>query len=151
MIEKKDIKKMVAHIIKRDKGIADTNIMHPSREWFTGLSLAILIVIFGSWFCWYLYSAQTLKMQAEVTVVESVVPYQAVVVQNALDLFAAKQKRFAAIVGGGSTPETLVGEESATSTPEIIATEPEVAVPELIIDPPPLFSDEEASSAGLAP
>lgn len=150
MIETKDIKKMIAHIIRRDKGIADTNIMHPSREWFTGLTLAVMIVIMGSWFCWYLYNAQTLKMQAEVTVVETAVPYQAVVVQNALELFAAKQKRFAEIIGSDTRVIEVEVEDVATSSPTTVPKEVIINEPEVSIDPP-LFSDEEASSAGLAP
>jgi hypothetical protein len=152
MIETKDITKMVAHILRRDKGIADTHIMHPTREWFTGLGIATLIVVLGTWFCFYLYSFHSLEMQKEVVVVEQAVPYQAATVKSALELFSEKRNKFNEILGGESVPAVLpVAELSTTTETETAATSTE-DIPELIIDPAPVFDDEgEPIEAVLAP
>jgi hypothetical protein len=155
MIETKDIKKMVAHIVRRDKGIADTNIMHPSRDWFTGLGITVLIVAIGTWFSFYLYASYQTKMSQEVVIIESVVPYNATVVSSALELFALKQDTYNKILSGGKSG-VQVEFETSTTTPEaiIVPIEPETEVdediPELIIDPPPIFEDEEVITPTLA-
>ena len=100
MIETKDIKKMVSHIIRRDKGIADTNIMHPAREWFTGLVITTIIVAAGTWFSFYVYVSNQNEMNKETVVIESAVPYNAAAVSGALELFATKQQNFNKILGG---------------------------------------------------
>ena len=152
MIESKDIKNMVQHIMRRDKGIADTHIMHPVREWFTGLTIAILMVLFGSWLCFYLYSYHSNEMKKEVEIIEQAVPYQAAVVRSALEVFAQKKEKYQAIIGDEETG-VVIPDVVATSTPastEVTATTTE-DIPELIIDPPPTFSDEEVQNAVLAP
>lgn len=150
MIESKDIKKMVQHILRRDKGIADTHLMHPAREWFTGMAITLTLVALGSWFCFYLYSFHTDEMNKEVVIIEQAVPYNAAAVKNALEVFALKQKKYNEIVGGVGTTiptSTIFG----TTTPvEVIATTTK-EIPELIIDPPPVFEDEEVGEIFLAP
>ena len=154
MIETKDIKKMVSHILKRDQGIADTQIMHPSREWLTGLGIATVIVALGSWFCFYIYLSHQSEMQAEVVVTEQAVPYQAAVVKSALELFAAKEKKFKAILGNDVPVILPVLDQSSTTASSSdetdIATTTE-EVPEMIIDPPPPKEDEIIEPAMLAP
>lgn len=150
MIESKDIKNMVQHILKRDKGIADTHIMHPTREWSTGLGIALLMVLLGSWFCFYLYSFYENEIKKEVVIIEQAVPYQAAAVKNALDLFVVRQQKYNEIIGGGvsDTPVPF----GATTTPaiDVIATTTE-DIPELIIDPAPVIEDEVSQGAVLAP
>jgi hypothetical protein len=152
MIETKDITNMVKHILRRDKGIADTNIMHPSREWFTGLGIATVIVFVGSWFCYYLYSVHTTKMQEEVTIVEQAVPYQAATVKSAIELFETKQKKYNEIISNGDT--STVNEIPPVSTSTDISVVPEEVrdIPEVIVDPAPIFEDDGTPvEAVLAP
>lgn len=151
MIEAKDIKKMVAHIVRRNNGITDTAIMHPSREWFIGLSLATCIVALGSWFCWYLYSVQTLKMQSEVIVSESAVPYQAATVKSALELFDTKQEKFMKIIGSESSVVATEIEEDASSTPGMLPNETIPKKFEVSSSPSIEFDGSENQSLELAP
>jgi hypothetical protein len=152
MIETKDIKKMVAHIIRRDKGIADTTIMHPAREWYLGLGLASLIVCFGSWFCWYLFSSHKLEMQKEIVVIEQAVPYQAATVKSALELFAIKQKKYDEILGTKDIAASSEAPSIATSTDSAVVSEEVSATPEVIIDPASIFEDDGTPiEAVLAP
>lgn len=150
MIESKDIKKMVQHILRRDKGIADTNIMHPTREWFTGLTIAGAMVALGSWFCFYLYSFHTNEMKKEVVIIEQAVPYNASAVKSALEVFARKEQKYNEIVGGGVPSPVLPVVASTTAPVEVTATTTD-DVPELIIDPAPVFEDEVSQGAVLAP
>ena len=148
MIETKDIAKMVQHILRRDRGIADTQIMHPTREWFTGLGIAFVIVVLGSWFCYYLYTFYTNEIKEEVIIIEQAVPYQAAAVESALVLFSARQQKYNEIIGGGVSSPVLPA-VTATSTPtEVTATTTE-EIPELIIDPAPVFEDSEVSAQAI--
>ena len=99
MIETKDITKMVGHIIRRDKGIADPQLMHPPREWLTGLGITTLIVLFGSWFCWHMYTQYSQIINTPLTVSESGVPYQATTIAEAIKIFETKQLKFSEILG----------------------------------------------------
>ena len=151
MIETKDIKKMVAHIVRRDKGIVDTNIMHPTREWFIGLGITIVIVAVGTWFSFYIYTSNQNEMSKEVVIVQSAVPYNATVVSKALETFTAKQKKYNEILGGNNTAELPKVETSATTTIPVITNESETEVPQLIVDPAPVIDDEEVVVPTLAP
>jgi len=148
MIETKDIKKMTAHIIRRDKGAKDVQIMHPNREWFTGLAIATLIVALGTWFSFYLYWSYTDEMSKEVVVTESILPYNAAAVKSALEIFAQKQKKFNEILVGDNTKITSVKEVETDK--EVLATST-TEIPEMIIDPPPVYEDDKLPEATLAP
>lgn len=92
MIETKDIQKMVNHIVRRDKGVSDPQIMHPTREWFTGLGIAVLVVGLGSWFCIYTYFSFEEKLSQQIIVQEPAIPYRSAVVEEAVSLFASKKE-----------------------------------------------------------
>lgn len=136
MIETKDITKMVKHIVRRDQGARDPQIMHPSREWFTGLSLVTLIVVFGSWFCFYTYNNYIQQINGDVPVVESSVPYQAAVVDKAVQSLIEKRKTYQSILEtktqntnpAESTPKQPVQTEHSDVTSEVVKTEQPQAI-----------------------
>jgi hypothetical protein len=153
MIESKDIKNMVAHILRRDKGIADTHIMHPAREWFIGLGISTIVVLLGSWFCFYLYQYYSTEMSKEVLIIESAVPYNAANVKSALEVFEARQKRYNEILGTGNAVVLPQSEDTPTSTLEVVdvvEVEPVTPEPESIINQPPVSEDDDIP-ATLAP
>lgn len=115
MIETKDITKMVKQIIKREKGAVDVEIIHPAREWMRGLGLVLVGLVLGSWFCINLYSNQYKKITEELITTESVVPYNAVVVEEALKLFKLREEKFSAIINDVKTND--VAPPLATSSP----------------------------------
>ncbi len=146
MIETKDITKMVGHIIRRDKGIADPQLMHPTREWFFGLGITTLIVFFGSWFCLDLYTQYSHIIHTPVIVSESAVPYQAATIAEAIKIFETKQLKFSEILG--TTPE-----EIEVSTPSELIIETEImpaSIPTAVSDPQVEFIDTEESEALMA-
>jgi hypothetical protein len=148
MIESKDIKNMVQHILRRDKGIADTNMMHPSREWFTGLAITCIIVLLGSWLCLYLYTFYTNELKKEVVIIEQAVPYQAATVKSALEVFAAKEQTYNNILGGRDVGTV---QPMATTTPQEVIASSSEPIPELIRDPAPVVEDVDMPPATLAP
>lgn len=114
MIETKDITKMVAHIVRRDKGIPDTNIMHPMREWVVGLAVVFLLVAGGVVFNIIMYQSYSEALSAPVTVTETVVPYKAAVVAQAITHYQTERTRYKSLLGTVSAlPQSAV-----TSTEE---------------------------------
>lgn len=53
MISKKDIIRIVDHIIRRSQGYTDRREMHPAREWMTGLVGVFVLFVFASSFAGY--------------------------------------------------------------------------------------------------
>ena len=148
MIETKDITKMVAHIIRRDKGIADSQIMHPTREWFIGLGVAVLIVLLGSWFCWYIYSEYSRTIDSALSVTEPVIPYQAATIAEAIKIYETKQLKFSEILGTSGREEEV---EWSTTTEILIEPEESVTpTPTVMSNPQIEFIDDEVSEPVLA-
>ncbi len=149
MIETKDITKMVAHIIRRDKGIADPQIMHPTREWFIGLAVAVLIVILGSWFCWYIYSEYSRTINTSLSVTEPVLPYQAATIADAIKIYETKQLKFSEILGKSGKEESI---EVSTTTEILIEPEESVTtpIPAVMSNPQIEFIDDERSEPVMA-
>ena len=146
MIETKDITKMVAHIIRRDNGIADPQLMHPTREWFIGLSITTLIVLLGSWFCFYIYTHYAQTIDASMTVSEPVVPYQAATISEAIKIYETKQLKFSEILGSGSEKgfEEIGTTTSPAVTDEILPVSVN-AEPGIVFEEEPLMTDDSVS------
>ena len=124
MIEAKDITKMVRHIIRRDQGVTDTEIMHPMREWVTGIVVTMIVVAVGGWLSFMQYETYVEKRDTPVTVVESAVSYQAAKISAALEVYTEKRLVYDAALGNKND----IFPEVATSTPVIEPALP--AIPE---------------------
>lgn len=57
MIDKKFIKKIVQSVLGKSLQPGDHDIMHPEREWYIGLGVAVVILGIGSYWCVQLYFA----------------------------------------------------------------------------------------------
>lgn len=55
MIDKTVIKKILNGALRRSRGQSDHNLMHPTREWFSGLGVASVLLIIGTIVCVFLY------------------------------------------------------------------------------------------------
>lgn len=143
MIETRDITKMAKHILRRDKGLSDPQIMHPMREWTTGLFIAVLIVFSGSLFSIYLYQSFNEKLQQEILTPEAHVPYGAETVKNALKIYNEEATSYSNILGQTIVQTVDVpAENTATSSlpaedSTIPATSTESSVPEVKVDTVP--------------
>jgi hypothetical protein len=89
-------------------------------------------------------------MSKEVVVIESAVPYNAAVVAGALEVFSLKQNTYNTILNDENSG-ILIEFETSSTTKLILPTETETDIPELIIDPPPIFEDGEVPEPTLAP
>ncbi len=114
MIETKDITKMVAHIVRRDNGIPDANIMHPMREWVLGLVVVLLLVIGGMIFNIMMYTSYHDALTAPVAVVETAVPYKSAQVSQAITYYEAERKVYESISGSRSVTGQVPGVASTT-------------------------------------
>jgi len=121
MIETKDIVKMVKKIVRHDKGIPDTRIMHPMREWITGLVGVAIGVLVGSLFAFSVYQSYSASTTEVIVVTETVVPYKAALVEQALASYLEKRNVFEGIIGVSklSPAEDVV---MGTSTPPVVET-----------------------------
>jgi len=123
MIETKDIVKMVKHIVRHDNGVPDTRIMHPMREWLIGLSGVTVGIIGGSIFALLVYHSYSLSARDVMTVAETVVPYKAVLVEQALDTYLEKRRVYESLTGVSTPvlPQTELS-PSNTSIIDVMAT-----------------------------
>lgn len=154
MIETKDITKMVAHIVRRDNGIADTSIMHPMREWMLGLAVVFLLVAGGVGFNVLMYQNYHDALTTPVAVTETIVPYKAAPVARAINYYEAERVIYESILGihvsnvpvvvagirTEATSTELIGVKTVTSTTSATGTKakldaPIPVVPEIVPQP----------------
>lgn len=99
MIEKKDIQKMVNHVVKRDRGIADKRLLHPKREWSVAVIIGLLIFMYGLYFAGKYYEQFTsLRVDAVEVDVEKL-QYERGDVLEALDHYGKKDAQYKELVG----------------------------------------------------
>ncbi|MCB9810659.1 MAG: hypothetical protein H6779_02415 [Candidatus Nomurabacteria bacterium] len=94
MIEKKEILKMVDHVIHpHKKEFSDNQIMHPEREWLIGLVISTLVVISGVW-----WSVSTYMQYSNVSVEDTdgsggaPINYKSEFVEAAINNFNQRQE-----------------------------------------------------------
>ena len=104
MIESKDIRKMVDHVIRRQQGAVDREPMDPAREWLLGIVVTGVFVCVGGVVSYVLYD-RTITLEVPTEVSAPSIPYNAVRVQAAIDWYDARSARYAAL--RGSTPATV--------------------------------------------
>jgi hypothetical protein len=114
-MQNKDIfKELIKKLERQKKGLADPRIMHPKREWATGI-IVMIVLFLGS----AVWSAQMYLKNRNVTMAEvpadGVVVYREAVVTDVLAKFAEINQRYQAITNTVPVPDNAV--ELATSTP----------------------------------
>jgi hypothetical protein len=143
---------MIQHIVRRKRGIADPQIMHPMREWVIGIGVTAVVVIAGSVLAATLYNYYDDKRDVIITVSETPVPYNANLVEAALTQYRQKQQQYDQIVGTviQSVPAPELVEETASSTEAVEEEVPEteIQVPEII--PPATVDSDEVATPDLA-
>ena len=125
MIESKDIRKMVDHVIRRQQGAVDREPMDPAREWLLGIFVTCVFVCVGGVVSYVLYD-RTVTLEVATEVSAPSIPYNPARVQAAIDWYEARAARYAALRGTApAVVPTMV---------EVPATEPsiETAPPETI-------------------
>lgn len=125
MIDTKSIQKIVRTALRRSRGLEDHHLMHPTREWFSGLAVALVLLVSGAAWCAYLYwDYNTIEADTSATSDAPVSIYQKAAVDSALQELEARANRLA--------EEKRILESNHTSpTPE----------------PAPIVTPEEAETA----
>jgi hypothetical protein len=98
MIEKSDITKMVQHVLRRSRGVSDPQIMHPMREWVTGIGITVAGVVCGAVLAGSLYVYYDDRSDELVEAPETLIQYKAAVVAEALETYRMKQARYDELV-----------------------------------------------------
>jgi hypothetical protein len=74
--------------------------MHPMREWLVGISVVFIGVALGALLGIYLYRTYEVKSEAEMSITETAVPYQAAKIAEALLMYNAKKSVYEGILTG---------------------------------------------------
>ena len=132
MITKNDITRIAKHILKRQRGLRDHQIIHPVREWFIGLVCSLLILVGGAvWsaFTYFEVSGRTVETTSTDVVTANV--YRGDIVNAALAKFRERTDNFNQLLENRVeiTPrelgESMPQAESATSETEPTSSESE--------------------------
>ncbi len=154
MIESKDIRKMVEHVIRRQRGVTDSEPMDPAREWVTGIFVTLLFVCVGGVVS-YRYYSSTIAWEASMdTVVSPTVPYNAARVEEALSWYEAREEKYSELRGDGPAepvtsilPQVETVSPEATSTPEV---SPEMSDDVVPVDDTPMVPEEVVGAPDLS-
>lgn len=95
MITKNEIAKIAKQILKRQRGLRDHQIIHPTREWFVGLAFSLLILIGGAMWSIFTYlevSGRTVETTSTEVVTANV--YRGDIVNAALVKFRERTDNF---------------------------------------------------------
>ncbi len=168
MIEKKLIKNIVDHIFHpHKKDFIDNNMMHPEREWFTGLLIGIILLGVGGWWSVHSYlQYSSVSLENIETITPESFVYRGSMIEVALNNFSERKKVYdsllpkseelnqifvATTTQSTSTPEVLPPDRSTEIVPSIpqsdpyvgeSATKTESLIPEITTDADPVMLGE---------
>lgn len=141
MIDTKSIQKIVRTALRRSRGLEDHHLMHPTREWFSGLAVALVLLVSGAAWCAYLYwDYNTIEADTSTSSDTPVTIYQKAAVDSALQELEARANRLA-------EEKRILESNRISPPPQIVDVQetpsPESATPENTATPTP----EDTSSA----
>lgn len=130
MIESKDIKAMVTHVLQRQRGVPDRESINPAREWILGVVATVILVMIGGLISYGFY-LNTISLEVDTNHVPAVaIPYNASLVEATVIEFRARTTAYDRIRGAEIKSDIVPGvaattsEATATNTPtEIEPTE----------------------------
>jgi len=126
MMNKKEITKFAKAIIHSQKGLKNQQLMHPKREWLTGVVVALSIFIASiTWSSLEYYKYQTIEQQTVSQSAAAAAVYRESLVTEALSAYEAKAERLNTLLQGNASvaPDDIIdGEEVSFEEEE--GTEP---------------------------
>jgi hypothetical protein len=147
MIETKDITKMVQHVVRRNRGIADPQIMHPMREWVTGIGVTALGVFAGSILAAWSYTYYQAKTDEVIVVTETPIPYNASLVAEALSIYRSKLEAYNAVTNTSRVSD--VSDSNVVEIGEIATTTEAGTDAEPVLDTSVINEDEAVIESSL--
>lgn len=117
---------MVRHIAKRSEHIPDRKLMHPARDWFIGLSAAVVLFVCSVLFAFMTFNTQSEKINRVVPVTETVSVYKSEEAQAILKAYDERITTFNAlrgeqVDGGVSLPSESTQEDGSEPSGAIFA------------------------------
>jgi hypothetical protein len=119
MIEKKQIQKIVASILRRKDGLPDHQIMHPFREWLISLSVTAVLLGIMVLSCVRLYQHYndlTPEPESDDTIQTTNIIYRPEEVSTSLEFFESKRARYAELRESIDRHKTILPIETPQST-----------------------------------
>lgn len=94
MIGKKDILKITRTVMKRSGGIPDRRSIHPSRDWFIGLTIATFCFAIAALYAGYDFVTKYRNVDVMPMAPNTVVSYKQEDAQKILETFAERARVF---------------------------------------------------------
>ncbi len=108
MIGTKNILKITRHVMKRNKGAFDVDLIHPGREWFIGLLVSSALFLILGGYAGYLFHSQSKKLAQPVSPDSTLVEYKQEHAREVLNRFGERTKEFEQLrADRKSTPEPI--------------------------------------------
>jgi len=150
MINKNTFSQVVRSITKADHGLRDPQLIHPSREWGIGLTVALLLFIAGT--VWSVQIYQTFKsatvQDISLTEGETVV-YRASLVEAALTAYDERVATHTQFLKNIELDSALMVPTEGDTTADVLQTEVEQSIfDEAILAPEELASTTEEMVTG---
>jgi hypothetical protein len=120
MIDTSNIKQMVSHILRRQRGVPDREAIDPGREWGLGVLATVILVVIGGLVSYGLY-LNTISLEVDANQMPAVaIPYNAAVVDQAVLTFRARAEAFDRIRGvrDGVLPVSVPAATTTETTPD---------------------------------
>lgn len=114
-----DYKKILKSIERRRKGIEDPHIMHAARDWFIAVLIFAGMTILGGVYLWLLHNSYYETTEFSDLDTETNVPYQAELVDRALQVVKNKKENFTAFTDNLPTIANEVFEEEIENDNEL--------------------------------
>lgn len=133
MIQFSDITDRLRQIARGGTSRFDRRLMHPAREWYSGLSVALLLLLAGGWYSTNTYiTYRDLNPEATDSAPPAVV-YRESQVERALILIEERSRTFAAITSAAATSSipSQTDATAAETTPVTEAATATASTPEM--------------------
>ncbi|MCD5381333.1 MAG: hypothetical protein LR008_02040 [Candidatus Pacebacteria bacterium] len=148
MINKKEFTKIAKRILSSQQGLSRPETMHPSREWFIGLLVAIIIFTASAFWSVQIFKAyQTTTVTDNVQQQERAVVYRDSLVEAALAVFSERQDKHSSLLSGAqkAEPELPVLEVEIASSSDLstdTSSSTEAVKEEDVVDLSPIDNPE---------
>lgn len=149
------IKQMTRNLHKAKSGVRYVNILRPKRDWFLGLAVGFCILVGVSVWNGYMYLENRDRESTDVEISVANPRYQAVVVDQALEIFTTKATEFAAINANNASVSVFETEATqdiaTTSSSSLSSTEEVILLEEGDETTEPSSEQSQAESAATEP
>lgn len=147
MTSKKEIKKLIKHVLRHQRGLRDHQIIHPRRDWMVGFIAGLLLLVIGAvWsFITYREIAERDVENVDIEEVQQTV-YREDMVNSALEQFRDRKESYQVLLNRTNeiTPEEIVDvEDNVVPVEEVV--EDNVQTEEEVVNEPEVIEE------GVAP